>query len=315
MSQGFSSIPVLSAEEVRRQITPERARTLIESVLLDGHDPSEDPARRQVTAGAGHLLLMPSAVGQWVGVKVASVSPDNPGRGRPRIQAVYVLMDATTLTPQALVDGAVLTSLRTPATTAVACDRLAAADASRLVVFGSGPQAVEHIEAISRIRPLQEVRMVGRQQSRLRSALQDVRQRGHPVAPGRPEDVADADIVVCATSAAEPVLEDSWICDGTFVAAVGSHEPQRRELPGALLHRSLVTVEDRRTAFREAGDVVMAQREGLLSPQAENIIDLASVVRGTVSRRIDRPNVFKGTGMSWQDLAVVAGLDLGEALG
>ncbi|GAA3060833.1 MULTISPECIES: ornithine cyclodeaminase family protein [Actinomycetes] len=310
MLQTLKDLPLISAEEVRRQITPDRARELIEGALVDGYDPAGDPARQHVEAGSGHLLLMPSAVGRWVGVKVASVAPDNPRQGLPRIQAVYVLMDAETLTPRALVDGAGLTSLRTPATTAVACDRLADPEASHLVVFGSGPQAMEHVEAVARIRQIRSVKLIGRNEGRARVALDQLSERGHRATAGRPKDVAEADIVVCATSSADPVVENSWIRAGAFVAAVGSHQPTRRELPGQLLSRSLVTVEDRETAFREAGDIVLAHCEGLLPREGENLWDLAAVVRGEVTRRQDCPNIFKGTGMSWQDLAVVAGLDL-----
>jgi ornithine cyclodeaminase len=117
-------LPFVDAAEVARRIGPDRARELVERALLDGFDPAQDPARSNTAAGSGHLLLMPSTLGEWVGVKLASVAPGNPGLGLPRIQAVYVLMDARTLTPRALVDGVALTSLRTPATSAVAADRL-----------------------------------------------------------------------------------------------------------------------------------------------------------------------------------------------
>lgn len=301
-----SAMPFVTAEEVRRQITPERARRLIEQALTDGFDPAEDPARQHVAAGAGHLLLMPSSLGDRVGVKIASVAPENPARGLPRIQATYLLMDAATLTPQLCVEGSVLTALRTPATTAVACDRLAPADARRLVVFGSGPQAVEHVLAVRGIRDVEEVTIVGRTPQRARSAVEELADRGVEARTGAAEAVAEADVVVCATSAAEPVLDAGLIRDGACVAAIGSHEPDRRELPGELLGRSLVVVEDPETALREAGDVVLAAEEGVLD--RGDLHGLAALVRGEVTRTEDRPNVFKGTGMSWQDLAVVSGL-------
>ncbi len=306
MSQIPQSLPFLGAEEVRRQIGPDVARQLVEKALLEGFDPAEDPARSHIAAGRGHLLLMPSSLGEWVGVKIASVAPENPSRGLPRIQAVYLLMDAETLTPQFLLEGSVLTALRTPATTAVACDRLAAQDASRLLVFGSGPQAVEHVIALQAIRPLQQIRLVGRNPERARPALEELAARGVAAELGSAEDVAEADIVVCATSAAEPLFDHTLIRDGACVAAMGSHEPDRRELPGELLGRSQVVVEDRGAALREAGDVVLAAQEGNL--RVEELHDLASLVRGEAVRAEDRPNVFKGTGMSWQDLAVVSGL-------
>lgn len=249
---------------------------------------------------------MPSVLGDWVGVKIASVSPDNPDRGLPRIQALYMLMDSETLTPKLIVDGSALTELRTPATTALACDRLASATASRLVVFGSGPQAIEHVVALSAVRDFEDIRMVGRSTHRLETAVYDLAQRGIEVTPGSADDIAAADVVVCATSSGQPLFDASLIKPGTCVAAMGSHEPTLRELPGELLSEALVIVEDHDTALREAGDIVMAVAEGYLSDERLNT--LSDLVTGKVKRDPGRINVFKGTGMSWQDLAVASGL-------
>ena len=302
----MNGLPFVDGDEVRRRIDPDRARTLIEGALKAGFDPADDPARAHADAGAGHLLLMPSTLGDWVGVKVASVAPDNPALGLPRIQAVYVLMDAKTLTPRTLVDGVSLTSLRTPATSAVAADHLAGPDASRLVVFGSGPQAVEHVVAMARIRGLGDVRMVGRTPHKVEAALAGLTERGITAEAGTTADVADADIVVCATSSAEPLFDGSLVRDGACVIAMGSHEIDRRELDSALMGRAQVVVEERGSALRECGDVVLAVEEGALS--ADDLVGLAPLVRGEVARRTDRPNVFKGSGMSWQDLAVAVGV-------
>lgn len=249
---------------------------------------------------------MPSTLGDWVGVKVASVAPGNPALGLPRIQAVYVLMDAKTLTPRMFVDGVSLTSLRTPATSAVAADHLAAPQASRLVVFGNGPQAVEHVVAMARIRALKDVRMVGRTPHKVESALAELTERGITAEAGAVADVADADIVVCATSSAEPLFDGSLVRDGACVVAMGSHEVDRRELDADLMGRAQVVVEEHDSALRECGDVVLAIEEGALN--ADDLVGLAPLVRGEVTRRTDRPNVFKGSGMSWQDLAVAVGV-------
>lgn len=303
-------LPFLSAEEIRRQISPEQARRSIEDTLLTDFDPADDPARSRVLAGKGHLLLMPSVLGDVVGVKIATVSPANPARGVPRIQAVYLLLDSETLTPRAMLDGSVLTALRTPAVTATACNRLSSSAAERLVVFGSGPQAAEHIVAMSLIRPLSDIRLIGRHPERTRATLKQLAHRGLEVAPGSLRHVEDADIVVCATSAAEPLFAHDLVKKGVCVAAIGSHEPTRRELPGKLIRRSEVFVEDRKTAFREAGDIILAAEDGYIAPESSNLHDLSSLVRGKSHRSEDRPNVFKGTGMSWQDLAVVRTIEL-----
>ncbi|MGO2485532.1 MAG: ornithine cyclodeaminase family protein, partial [Glutamicibacter ardleyensis] len=101
-----------TSEQVAEAVSPDRARELLENALRDGFDPATDPDRTGIAAGSGEMLLMPSTIGEWSGIKVATVAPDNPGKGLPRIQANYILMDAETLSTQALLEGAMLTALR-----------------------------------------------------------------------------------------------------------------------------------------------------------------------------------------------------------
>src|SRR5687768_3161360 len=123
-----------------------------EQALLDGLDPEADAPRSRAevpgAAAGGHFLLMPSAHGAYAGVKVSTVAPANPARGLPRIQGVYLLCDAETLTPVAVMDGGAITALRTPAVSAVAARYLVRGGARRLLVFGTGPQAARHVEAL-----------------------------------------------------------------------------------------------------------------------------------------------------------------------
>ena len=291
-----------TAQQIAQRISPDRARRLIRQVILGGFDPSEDPHRIGVPAGAGHVLLMPSTLTQWTGVKIATVSPENAQLGLPRIQATYLLMDTRTLTPTALLDGAALTTLRTPA----GARSSATAEAKHLVVFGTGPQAEAHVHAMLAIRPLERVTIVGRSPEKVERLVSGLQQIGPQVAAGTADDVAQADIIVCATSAAEPLFDGSLVPDGACVIAMGSHEPDRRELDASLMGRSLVVVEDPAAALREAGDVVMAIDAGALAEA--DLIPLRASITGEVARRDDRPNVFKGTGMSWEDLAVAVGV-------
>ena len=306
----LSHLPWLDAATVEQLVPMPDAVDALEQALLAGLDPSTGPARSTVPLGHGHLLLMPAEVDQRAGVKVASVAPGNPAAGRPRIQAVYVLMDASTLTPLAVLDGTALTSLRTPALSAVAVRHLASPDAARLVVIGTGPQAWGHIEAVRSVRSLDHVTVVGRRPDAVRD-LVDRTVAGGLGAGGAEvggsaarEAFAVADVVVCATSAADPVLDADDVADHACVVAVGSHEPDRRELDGRLLGRSRVVVEDPATALREAGDVVQAVAEGALRP--DELVPLADVVAGRKPLSGNRTRVFKSVGMAWEDLVVAA---------
>jgi ornithine cyclodeaminase/alanine dehydrogenase-like protein (mu-crystallin family) len=275
---------------------------------LRAADPGAQSPRTAVDVRSGQLLLMPAEVGEDVGVKVVSVAPDNPARGVPRVQAIYVLFDARTLSPRAVLDGTALTSLRTPALSAVAAEHLAVADAARLVVFGCGPQARGHIEALRCVRPIEDLVVVGRRPERVRQFLAELDAAGLTsgltVRAGSPTAVSEADVIVCATTAAEPLFPGALVPDAACVIAVGSHEPDRRELDDDLMARSTVVVEHKTAALREAGDLLVAVATGNLKPSG--VINLADLVRETVEISLDRPRVFKSVGMAWEDLVVAA---------
>jgi ornithine cyclodeaminase len=297
-----TSLPWFDADRILSLLPVRDAADAIENALRAGFDPASDPARRVVGTRRGHLLLMPSEVGDAVGVKVASVAPQNSANGLPRIQAVYVLMDGETLAPVAVLDGTSLTALRTPAVSAVAVRHLAAPDATRLVVIGSGPQAEGHVAALRVVRPLTDVVVVGRDQEKAQRLADRVGDSGLRARVGAATDVATADIVVCATTSATPVVPGELVPDHACVVAVGSHEPDRRELDEQLMSRATVVVEDRATAMREAGDVVLAVGRGL---SYQSLTSLTDLVRGT-DVDMQRPRVFKSVGMSWQDLVIAS---------
>ncbi|WP_173922952.1 ornithine cyclodeaminase family protein [Agromyces sp. Marseille-P2726] len=276
----------------------------LEAALADGLDPAEDPARISVPLAHGEFLLMPSQGPGVAGVKLLTVAPGNPERDLPRVQAVYLLCDAETLTPRALLDGSALTTLRTPALSAVAARHLAPSEPARVVVFGSGPQAWGHVHALAAVRELAEVVVAGRSAARAEELAVRLRTEGFAARAGSGNAVADATIVVCATTASEPVFDGALVRDDAFVVAVGSHERDRRELDGELVGRSQVVVEDVATALREAGDIVMAIDEG--QTDAAALEPLAEIVRGAASVDQNRPRVFKSVGMGWEDLVVAA---------
>lgn len=295
-----------STEQVSEAVSPDDARRLLENALTGGFDPAADPDRTSKPAGSGELLLMPATIGDWSGIKIVAVAPDNPGHGLPRIQATYLLMDSKTLTTQAMLEGAMLTELRTPAMSAVAADHLAPAGPCTLMVFGTGPQAWGHIEAMSRIRPISQVLISARNEQRIEDLVQRTQQFGLPARAADPAEVAEAQIIVCATSAREPLFDGSLVQPGACVVAMGSHEPGARELDAQLMGRSLVIVEDPATALREAGDVIQAIAEGALD--RDGFSTVSQLVRGETPRSTQQPNVFKGTGMAWQDLVVAVGV-------
>lgn len=303
-------VPFLDAADVARALTPASAARAITDALGAGLDPAQDAPREVVDLADGQLLLMPSETATAVGLKAATVAPGNPARGLPRVQATYLLLDRDTLALTALVDGTALTTLRTPAVSMAALlpllDRLPAP--ASVLVFGAGPQGTGHVEALADCPGLElgRVRFVVRDVDRARRVLPpgtEVLSRADGEVGAA---VRAADVVVCATTARTPLFGAADVSDDTVVLAVGTHEPDARELDGALLGRATVVVEDVAAALREAGDVVLAIEEGHLD--VDRLCPLADLVTGRARPDLGRPVVFKSTGMSWEDLAVAEAL-------
>jgi ornithine cyclodeaminase len=284
---------VLDAAEVTAALPMSLAIDAVRTALRAGLDPAADPARGTVPLDHGHLLVMPAQWGRFAGIKVASVAPDNPAAGLPRIQGAYLLLDGITLTPLAVLDATALTAIRTAAVSAVAADVLAEPAAETLVVFGSGPQARSHVTALREIRPISRIVVVGRDRARA-GAFADW--CGGTV--GSAADVASADLVACCTSARSPIVDGSLLADHATVIAVGSHEPDAAEVDAVTVARSTVVVEAEVAARREAGDVIQAG--------PTELVELADVVRGTVIVPHGRPRLFKSVGMAWEDLVLAA---------
>ena len=302
----FEHLPILSAADVERALTRDRAAAALTRALRAGLEPGEDLERSVLDVAGGQLLLMPSAGAAAVGLKAVTLAAGNPGRGLPRIQGAYLLFGAETLELRAIMDGVAVTNLRTPAVSVAATAPLLTRFTRpiELVVFGAGPQAVGHVDAIRAIGSVElaGVTYVVRHPDRAREQLPP----GATVIAADSPDVTArlgrAQVVVCATGARGPLFDSAHVMDGSVVIAVGSHEPDVRELDGSLMARANVVVEDVRTALREAGDVVLAIREGHL--RADELIPMADVVRGARTLAPDRTAVFKSVGMSWQDLVV-----------
>ncbi|MEU6121533.1 ornithine cyclodeaminase family protein [Streptomyces sp. NPDC047123] len=299
------ALPHVDADALTRHVSMSAAVDALESVLAAGLDPEAEPPRGVVDVPGGHLLMMPSATASYTGVKVATVTPGNADRGLPRIQGLYLLLDGVTHTPLALLDGIALTSLRTPAVSGVALRHLAVPDAERLVVFGSGPQAWGHVEAVRAVRPsLRHVDVVARDAGRVAAFVDRCRALGLSADAAAPDAVALADVVCCCTTAREPLFDGALLPGHAAVAAVGSHEPDAREVDAALVGRSTVVAESRAVAARECGDLVLAAAEGPFDMAGLHTLD--ALVGGAVKVEEGRPRLFKSAGMAWEDLAVAA---------
>ena len=281
------TLRIISGEEVADRLEPLAAVDALEAALLGGLDPDADASRGVLEVGPeGQLLVMPSVSASAPAVKLVTVG------GRPRIQGVCVVFDPETLAPVAVIDGIALTNLRTAAVSALAVRYLAVPDARRLVIFGRGPQALAHADAMRAVRPIEHVDLIGRDHG----DIDDM--------------IAAADVICCCTTARVPLFDGALVAEHATVVAIGSHEPDAREVDDALAARATVVVESSCSALREAGDVLLAIEAGAV--RAETLVPLASLIRGTVLPDPARPRLFKSTGMSWEDAVVASAVVFGR---
>lgn len=300
-----SSLPYLDASAIEATLPWGDAVDCLEQALLRGFDPACSAARSVIDVAHGQLLLMPAELADHVGVKIGTVAPGNPAMGLPRIQALYAVIDSATLTPVALMDGTALTTLRTPAMSAVAARHIAPVDARHLVVFGAGPQAWGHVHAMRAVRPIERVTVIGRRPDTAAALVRRLYDVGISAEVGTVDSLPDGDIVVCATTAGVPLFDSSLMKDNVCAIAVGSHDSDRRELDSNVFRRARtgvgVVVETRHVALQEAGDVAMAVAEHAI--QAEDLIEIATLVRRPPSDP-SGTGIYKSVGMGWQDLVV-----------
>lgn len=313
----------ISAAEIIQNFTFLGAVTAIEEALNGGLDPAADLQRSILPIEKGELLVMPATSREGSGIKILTIAPNNPALNQPRIQGVYILFDKENLSISSLLDGAALTTYRTPAISFAAIRpalELSQEDLS-VVVFGSGPQAISHIQTLAAVLPAQlkvkNVAFVARDLEKAKQRVPDLAGLGlNPECTVQilSADSAEvnghlqrADLVIAATTARNPLFDSSLLKNSVIVVAVGSHEPDVREVDSNFLGRAQIVVETRASALREAGDVIMAISEGAITEKSLN--ELADVVCGRVNLSREKPIFFKSSGMSWEDLVIARAIE------
>jgi ornithine cyclodeaminase/alanine dehydrogenase-like protein (mu-crystallin family) len=302
-------LPPIDADELARLLPMPAAIDALERAFADPVLP-ETPQRTRVEVPGGELLLMPAAGRPGVGVKLVTLNPSNPERGHPFVQGAYVLFDADTLSPEAVLDGTALTNLRTAAVSGLATRHLARPDASRLVMFGAGATANSHLDAMLSVRPFRSVRVVSRSDGPAKALTERATAAGLDAAVAGPEAVAEADVVCTCTTSERPVFDGTLLQPGAHVNAIGAYRPDMRELDEEAIARARVAVETREAAMAEAGDLLIALRSGRIG-RDHVVADLGEVVRGAKVRRgPEDVTVFKSVGIASEDLIVArAALD------
>ncbi len=260
----------------------------------------------------GYLGLMPAHIkgdgekGDRLGAKAVTFYTQNADRGLPTHMALILLWDPATGAPLALMDGRLITEMRTAATSAAATTVLARADAAVLALLGAGVQARSHLDALRIVRPLREVRVWSRTAERREAFAQAMRHPGLPVVvyATAAEAVRGADLIVTATSSPLPVLEGRWISPGTHINAVGAPRSDWRELDSAAVAMARLFVDSRAGAMAESGDVLLPVQEKTIT-SAHILGEIGEVLAGRVPGRTrpEEVTLFKSLGMAVEDVA------------
>jgi ornithine cyclodeaminase/alanine dehydrogenase-like protein (mu-crystallin family) len=294
---------------IRAALSPTAAVNAVRDALAAGLDPDVDVPRWSVPVRHGAFLIMLSDFGRYAGVKVLTSAPDNPTRGRPRIQGMYLLFDAQNASPVALLDGPELTSLRTAAVSMAAVkDRVVALENPlRVVVFGAGVQAHSHVRALLAVidgrRVLDEL-VVAVRTPRGAIALAGIDARTVVIGTTAADTaVAAADVIICATGSDVPMFDGDLVAEHATVICVGAHEPHAREVDGKLIGRSTVMVESAAMAMRQVGAIIHAEANGLCDHRRLLALRMCSDRTSVTS---PGPLVFISVGMSWEDLVVAS---------
>lgn len=250
------------------------------------------PVRNMLTIEEGkrYLGIMPAVTEAAMGAKLVSFYPVNAGTSIPTHMALILLFSTATGEPLAVMDGRLVTEMRTAAVSAAVTKRLAPPDSRVLAILGSGVQAKAHLEALRELYPFDDVRVWSRTPEHARRFAEEHGAK----AMDAESAVRGADVVVTATNAAEPVLKGAWLKPGAHVNAVGSPRPTWRELDDAVMQNCLI-VDSREAALTESGDVILSK--------APIYAEAGEIFAGTRPVPSRQTTVFKSVGLAVEDIA------------
>jgi ornithine cyclodeaminase/alanine dehydrogenase-like protein (mu-crystallin family) len=253
------------------------------------------PVRNMLTIEEGkrYLGIMPAVMQEAMGVKLVSFYPGNAGAGLPTHFGIILLSRSDTGEPLAVMDGRLITEMRTAAVSAAVTKHLAAPESHVLALLGSGVQASAHWNALSRVRQFDDIRIWSRKPEHAQRFADE-----HDIkATASVESaVRNADVIVTATNATEPLLKGSWLKEGALVVAVGSPRPTWRELYDDVMTSGVLVVDSREAVLKESGDVILSK--------TPIYAEVGEIFIGTKPKPPPgSTTVFKSVGIAVEDIA------------
>jgi ornithine cyclodeaminase/alanine dehydrogenase-like protein (mu-crystallin family) len=283
----------LNEEQVREHLRMADLIPAMEKALIDFSDGKvTQPVRSVINVDppGGFLGLMPALTPEGLGLKAVTFYPSNAEHGIPTHMATIFLVDPRTGRPLAIMDGRLITEMRTAAVSAAATKLLAVPDSKILAILGSGVQARSHVEALRLVRRFEEVRVWSPTKAHARQLAEEI----GGTAVSAEEAVRGADVVVTVTNSKTPVLKGSWLKPGCHVNAIGACRPDWRELDDEAMANT-VFVDSREGALKESGDLILSR--------AKIYTELGKALTGKILSHADETTIFKSLGMAVEDIA------------
>lgn len=280
------------------------------SFALQAEGRVQSPLRTRLAAPSGDILVMPSLAMRRKAegtVKVVGIFPQNKGK-TPSINAVVLLLDGESGEAKAMMQGGVLTAIRTGAVSGLSCRYLARKDSKKLGVIGAGGQAFQQVNGVvSELGGIKEVKIFSRNSARSKALAERCRRElkvDAQAAKSVDVCVKGSDVLVTATDSKTPVFDGRQVQDGAHVVAIGAYRPDSREVDSSLVSRASVFVDSLEAALKEAGDLLIPMGEGLLSKDSIRA-ELSELVLGRKRGRVSDSEVtlFKSVGLALEDNA------------
>ena len=316
-------IRILSSDDVRKALPMKEAISGMKrafSCLSSGQVEMPIRSRVPITEQDGVLLTMPAALPKdgELAVKLVTVFGKNPGRGFPLIHAAVIALDINNGRIKALMDGEVLTAVRTGAAVGAATDLLALKDASSVGIIGSSKLAQSLMEAVCTVRSIEQVRVFSPNPEHAQKCAEEMSGNG-PVpnnvraVPSSKNAIKDADIVCTATTSNTPVIAFENLKQGVHINAVGAFKPEMQEIDVETIVNALVVADSRESVLAEAGDIVIPINQGLITHEHVHA-EIGELNNKTKNGRTSAEEItlFKSCGVAVQD-AVSAGIILKNA--
>jgi ornithine cyclodeaminase/alanine dehydrogenase-like protein (mu-crystallin family) len=284
----------LDEDQVRQHLRMAELIPAMEKALIDfSAGKVTQPVRSVITVDppGGFFGMMPALTREGLGIKIVTFYATNAEREIPTHMATIFLVDPETGAPLAVMDGTLITEMRTAAVSAAATKLLASLDAKILAILGSGVQARSHVEALKLMRRFEEIRVWSPTAAHAECFAKEV---GAKVMSAE-EAVRGADVVVTATNSKTAVLKGSWLRPGCHINAVGACRPDWRELDDDAMTKSVVFVDSREAAMKESGDVILSG--------AKIYAELGEALAGKIPSRENETTIFKSLGMAVEDIA------------